>query len=368
VDELSAIEKKALEQAAASDDLEVRRKAMEIANAVSEKRKVMTETAKLLLDTKEASRESKFGRTRYWAGTLTPLLAVFLTGATLLMQTWQYQSSAKLQVDANEDSQWRDAIKNVSMRDTGTTLISAFAMRTFFDSSHYSLQARTVAATLLPHVDNPDGFDNVFFDMLDDNSKPNQAHIVAIAKTIFNSQLDLYHVNVLASQPVKLEFATLKEILGEDDPPTFIQQDPASRKQAVASAWMLDSVSDGLHDLWVSKNGTPQGMDLGGVVLEFGQFDGLDFSRTNLRGGALYHSDFKGVNFTGASFTRKLISNVTLDGADLKGVTDFEESRWEYTNWWKAKCLSPELLAYLEKNDSTATLQNRHEAHSVLCQ
>ena len=87
-DELSAIEKKALEQAAA-DDLEVRRKAMEIANAVSEKRKVMKETAKLLLDTKEASRESKFGRTRYWAGTPTPPLAVFLTGATLLMQTWQ---------------------------------------------------------------------------------------------------------------------------------------------------------------------------------------------------------------------------------------------------------------------------------------
>ena len=367
MDELDAIEKKALEQAVASDDLEVRRKAMEIATAVSEKRNLMMETTKILLDTKEASLEYKFGRTKYWASTLTPLFAVLLTGAALLAQTWQYQSSAKLQVDVSEESQWRDAIKNVSMKDTGTTLISAFAMRTFFDSPHYSVQARTVAATLLPHVDNPDGFDNVLFDMLYDNSKSNQSHIVAVAKTLFNSQLDLYRVSVLANQPVKLEFGTLREILGDDDPPIFIQQDIASRKQAVAAAWMLDSVSDGLHDLWVSKSGTPQGMDLGGVVLEFGQFDGLDFSHANLRGGALYHADFKGVNFAGSSFTRKLISNVSLDGADLSGVTDFADSKWEYTNWWKAKCVSAELLAYLEKNDGTATSENRREAHSLLC-
>ena len=242
MDELDAIEKKALEQAVASDDLEVRRKAMEIATAVSEKRKLMMETTKILLDTKEASLEYKFGRTKYWASTLTPLFAVLLTGAALLAQTWQYQSSAKLQVDVSEESQWRDAIKNVSMKDTGTTLISAFAMRTFFDSPHYSVQARTVAATPLPHVDNPDGFDNVLFDMLYDNSKSNQSHIVAVAKTLFNSQLDLYRVSVLANQPVKLEFGTLREILGDDDPPIFIQQDIASRKQAVAAAWMLDSV------------------------------------------------------------------------------------------------------------------------------
>ena len=253
------------------------------------------------------------------------------------------------------------------MRDTGDTLISAFAMRTFFDSPHYSLQARTVAATLLPHVDNPDGFDNVFFDILDDNSKSNQKHIVAVAKTIFNSQLALYNVNVLANQPVKLEFATLKEILGEDDPPTFIQQDPASRKQSVASAWMLDSVSDGLHDLWVSKNGTRVWI-LEAWFSSLVNSTALIFFAPTCGAAPSIILIFKGVNFAGASFRRKLISNVTLDGVDLKGVADFEVSRWEYTNWWTAKCLSPELLAYLQKNDSTAPLQNRREAYSILCQ
>lgn len=58
---------------------------------------------------------------------------------------------------------------------------------------------------------------------------------------------------------------------------------------------------------------------------------------------------------------------MTLDGADLTGVTDFAESQWEYADWWKAKCLSAQLLAYLEKNDGTATLQNKREAHSVIC-
>jgi len=90
--------------------------------------------------------------------------------------------------------------------------------------------------------------DNIFFDLTDAANTANQAHIIAIAKTLFSSQTDLYRVNVLPNRPKLLESQTLKEMLGDDDPPEFIQEDVMSRRQAAANAWMLDSASDGLNE------------------------------------------------------------------------------------------------------------------------
>ena len=367
MDALDAIERNALEQAMAATDLKDRAQAVEIAKAVSEKRKMIEETKKISLDADEASREKRFARTTHWAATVTPLFAVFLTGAALVLQSQQFSASAKLQIDANEESQWRDAMKNVSFKDPGATLVSAFGMHSFFDSSRYSTHAQIVAATLLPHVDNPDGFDNIFFDLIDTANTANQAHIIAIAKTLFNSQTDLFRVNVLPNLPKLLDSQTLKEMLGDDDPPGFIQQDAMSRRQAAANAWMLDSASDGLNELWVGKKAMPQSADLSGVVLENGNFGGLDFSNAILQGGALYNADFTSAKFTGAVFRRKLVSDAVLDGADLSGVVDFAESKWERSDWWKARCISQELLDYLEKNDATASPENKQAGNAISC-
>lgn len=368
MDELGIIEKKALEQAAAAQTQKELAEALETAKTIAETRKLMEETEKVHLDATEVSREYKFGRAQHWASMLTPLLAVAMTAYTLYNQTQQFRETAKLQTDGNEESEWRDAVKNLSMKDPRTTLLGAFSMHGFFNSPSHANQARTIAATLLPHVDISDGFDNIFFDILDTANTSNQVHVVAIGKTLFNLQMDLFRVNVLANRPSQVDFQTLREMLGDDDPPDFISKDSTSRLEAGARAWMLDSVSDGLSSLWVNNKVTaPRGLDLGGVVFEDGQFDDLDFSNTNLQGGAFFNADFKRANFAGATFTRKLVSNVTLDRADLSGVKNFEESKWENANWWKAKCISRELLEYLEKNDATASPENKQEGNAISC-
>jgi Pentapeptide repeats (8 copies) len=368
MDELDEIEKEALQQAMSATDLKDRAQALEVAKAVSEKRKIMEETRKTKFDADELSSEKKFARTKHWGAAMTPLLAVFLTGAALVLQSWQFRASAALQTQANEESQWRDAIKNVSFKDPGATMVSAFGMHSFFDSPRYSTQARIVAATLLPHVDNSDGFDTIYFDLTDTTDESNQAHIIAISKTLFNLQMELYRVNVLTNRPTRIDLQTLTEMLGDDDPPDFIQRDAASRRQAAANAWMLDSASDGLNDIWsVKKSATPRGTDLSGVILENGNFGGLDFSNAVLQGGALYNADFTGAKFTGAVFRRKLVSDAILDGSDLSGVLDFAESKWERSTWWNAKCISPELLDYLEKNDATASPENKQAGKAIPC-
>lgn len=366
--ELDIIEKKALEQAAAAEAQKERTEALEIAKTIIETRKLAAETEKIRLDAKEVSREYKFGRAAHWASMLTPLLAVALTALTLYNQSRQFSETAKLQADGSEESEWRDAVKNLSMKDARTTLLGAFSMHGFFNSPNHANQARTIAATLLPHVDISDGFDNIFFDILDATNASNQVHVVAIGKTLFNLQMDLFRVSVLANRPSQLDFQTLREMLGDDDPPDFISKESASRLDAGARAWMLDSVSDGLSALWTNnKAAGPRGLDLGGVVLEDGQFNDLDFSNTNLQGGALFNADFKRTRFAGATFTRKLVSNVTLDEADLSGVKNFEESKWEHANWWKAKCISRELLEYLKTNDATASPENKQEGNAISC-
>jgi len=370
-DALDTIEKRAVEQAESSQDPDFTAKALDIAKTVSEMRKLRSETEKITLDANEASREHKAAATRYYMTILTTTSAVALAAATLGFQIWQQRSNTelqtdtqKLQIDANEDSQWRDTVK--TLNSPGTTLVSAFEMGSFFYSKHHSMQARNIAATLLPTLDNPDAFDTVLFDMLDYDDASNGRHIIAISRTVFNSQLDLYGINVGMKQPLRLDFPTLKKILGDDEPPNFISQDVASRKRASVAPWMLDSVSAALLDLWLTKKATP-GKDLGGIVLENGNFNGLDFSHIDLKGGAFYNATFTGANFAGTDFTRRLISHANVAGADLSGVVDFSESKWELTNWWDAKCLSEVLLHYLENNDATASSENKAKAHAISC-
>lgn len=131
---------------------------------------------------------------------------------------------------------------------------------------------------------------------------------------------------------------------------------------------MLDSISDGLNGIRMNKNAVPKGTDLDGVIFRTWPVQWVDFSNANLQGGALYHADFKRTNFAGATLTTKLVSNVTLDGTNPSGVEDFAESKWRYSKWWKAKCISKELLQYLEQNDATTGPENKREANAISCQ
>ncbi len=364
---LDTIEEKALATAVWSQDQDVIAKTLDIAKSVSEKRKLIMEAKKIDLEAEGAAFEHKHARAKYWATVLLPTIA---TAIAISFQAWQFSSSSKQQTSANEDSQWRGAIGSVSLESSNKALVGAFVMDGFFDSSHHSMQARNVAAALLPQLDNTDAFDKVLFDMIDYPDTP-QSHILGIARAIFVSELDLYKVNVSKKHPLKLDFKTVKQILSEYDQPDFIQRDDAKRKRAFAAGWELASVSDALQELWTrqtpNKRVTPREQNLEQVVLAFDDFQGLDFSKAILIGGAFYKTQFKDVSFVGANLRRRLFSGVALDGADLCGITDFDESKWEDTNWWQAKHISKELLDYLEKNDPVAFSNHKDAARKISC-
>ena len=107
---------------------------------------------------------------------------------------------------------------------------------------------------------------------------------------------------------------------------------------------------------------SPKGWRLSGVILEGQEFDGLDFADANLSYGILYDASFKNAKFNQAELINVYVRNVTLDGADFGGVTRFSGSRWENSNWWKAKCIPQSLLDYLLKTGSQPLTSNERSA------
>jgi uncharacterized protein YjbI with pentapeptide repeats len=70
----------------------------------------------------------------------------------------------------------------------------------------------------------------------------------------------------------------------------------------------------------------------------------VDFDRS-----VFSDADLSNAKLAKANLTKTGFRNVKLTGADLSGIKKFEQSTWQNVEWWKAKCISPELYDYLEQ-------------------
>jgi uncharacterized protein YjbI with pentapeptide repeats len=88
----------------------------------------------------------------------------------------------------------------------------------------------------------------------------------------------------------------------------------------------------------------------------------LDFSGAHLDFGIFSKARFKGARFNRATLKDLYVHEAILTGADFGGVTEFEGSRWEESDWWDAKCIPQPMLAYIQKvdhHDLTPEVQSR---------
>jgi len=310
-----------------------------IAAQTAGERAKYAEILKNIADAKKSAFESNLPRWREFLVSVLPLL-------TLLVGFCQFSRTQNQSREAHEDSEWRQALKNVSFRDRKASLMGAFAMQGFFKSDRYSSQAREIAGVLLPHTSNVGGFDEILVSMRQGTNDYNFKDVKGIGQKL---GLDQRTRNGLGNQ-------------APSDPPPFLTEDvnfmsldedlieKDSKLQSQAAAWEIDSVSQALLALWRDqKMGlSPTGETLTTTVLENGTFDDLDFSDSNLRLSFLYHASFKRVKFRNAKLKGIFMDDVQLDGADFSGVSDYEDSEWGSSNWWTAKCVPPKMADYLE--------------------
>lgn len=372
-DQLDAIERHTLEALASDSDPDLQLKRFQILHAIQELRDAPLNAEKVALDLTNARRDLPLQKTRFWATTLTPILAITITAVTFVVttrnQNAQFKQTAEAQSKASESSQWRDAVKSLSVKDSSSSLTAAFAMQGFFD---YEPQARKIASALLPRLTDVKAFDEILADMAGrTTTKVEEADLIGVGQAISFAQRERF--NISGAVPPSGEKS---QFLKHDVFSIDTISNPGPTDITTIAAWELDSVSHRLagiwkredrhdHDLW------PTGINLDAVVLEDAcsdhlNFDGVSFDGSTLRVAVLLDASFKQTSFRKVDLSDTLLKNINLKDANLSGITKFQGSVWIDTNWWEARCIAPDLLTYLVKQ--TKHTLTDEEQRSKNCQ
>ena len=328
-----------------------------IAEATPNEKAKLAETLKNVADARSSNELLRIKRSQLRTTVIAAWIAIIgvvaLAYTTISEQRKQFERLAALQRDANEDTQWRDALKSVSFHDPASSQIAVLAMQGFFGSPQYSSQARAIAALLLPNVSNVYAFDEVLSRMGPPHTDgSNYRDLTGIAQMLGLDQRARFHIAGAAS---KKNTPFLMESLSamKANPKEF---DRDRDQQTRVAAWELDTASRTLRSVWTDKDPqkrlSPSQWQLSGAVLENANFDGLDFTETDFSLGILFNSSFQGAHFNKATLKDTYLRKVALDDADFSGVQVYSGSRWEDSNWWDAKCIPQPLLDYLLEVDS----------------
>jgi hypothetical protein len=245
---------------------------------------------------------------------MVTLLPVILTAATFLLsfsfqihQQAQQNKFQREQVEAQDsaavDSEFRKALEQVIAKDGSSAAVGAYEMESFLDSKHGS-QARAIAASLLPKIDDKFAFDVLFFDLLAGVTQQNQNQIVTINGLLTSQLKDLYWKALHKPRRTQLPkdssfraFVQRPELFFPDT------SDSDQLNQALTKAWELESVSNGLSDIWTGQLGnphpTPAGQELDDLVFIGNNFQGVDFQQAASMSDVDFYGD---CNVQGAKF------------------------------------------------------------------
>jgi hypothetical protein len=355
----------------------IEQNARSLANAATDAQSVLNavEAVRTIRDLQSKQNQSKaLGRVERWAAVLAPsasAIAIFVSVGALAFQMYQFRKNAEAEQAAAETSQWRDAVKNLSLRNDSSVLSSAVQMQSFFGSPRYSTPSRAVASVVLPCVTSGGAFDAVSDEMRMKSNRLNEKDMVVLAQAVTSEDWDLYDsVPESMRKESFAEFledpsdmiADVEEFAAEDT--RYTQNKPDSeadtiaanecererwynpRKRALTDSYNADTISNELAKLWHDREDLDPGptqLDLVGIVLENADLSGVNFS-----GVSLYKTTFNNSDLTGADFSNTKRSNTKLDHAVFSKLIGYAGSKWLGANWWDADGMDCELAKYLQ--------------------
>lgn len=131
-----------------------------IAESTPNEKAKLAETLKNVADARSSNELLRIKRSQVRTTAIVAWIAIIGVAALAFMiisdERKESERLAVLQRNANEDAQWREALKLVSFRDPGSAQFGVLAMQGFFASSQYASQARRdcrpVAAERFKHL------------------------------------------------------------------------------------------------------------------------------------------------------------------------------------------------------------------------
>jgi hypothetical protein len=211
---------------------------------------------------------------------LIPLLPFLVTGATFVLTYISQERQQKQQIEAAMDTEWRKALEHIEGESSSSIAAGAYQMESFFGTKR-DVQARAIAASLLPRVSNPINFDSLFFDLLPGTTQANLHYIVTIDSVLSDRLKELYSRAISSPKKMLPGDQSLGHFIQE--PEAFFDEfkDVDQLAATKSTAWALDSVSSGLNDLWTGSSGlphlTPEKQILDDCIFLNSSFPGVDF-------------------------------------------------------------------------------------------
>jgi len=334
------------------------------------------------------------------------VLAFLLSMGTLIFQYIQFRKTIDEQRETFNRTQWREALKSISVKDDSSVLSSALQMESFFKDPDYSKPSRSLAVALLPLMGSGDQADGLWESMLDNtrNTK-DQLDLISVARTVAAEEEALFRKqrNIVGEMNFsqKLEFLNFikspEEFLTQDNSFPGMEKSKAGDKLALLEAthqaaqvatslpenslhgedeyesdlrsrplkrakgdeWKISSISEGFGSLWRTHGDLkPMGQDFSGVILMGTDFRSVDFSTVT----------FNGI-ITDCDLSETVFDRAQLRDAIIWNVRGFENSSWTGANWWESSLLSCQLATYLsERYPSPGAYSQRVKGWTMPCE
>jgi hypothetical protein len=210
---------------------------------------------------------------------------------------------------ASEDAQWSEAVKTVSQSAKLSPI--AITLNPFLTSKRYDHVAKRTAVQALISTRDVTIFADLF-----------KGAFVPMDWANFDTVLQLDRALSPRLNPL------LEKAWNKEDQFTDMSRLSASEKED------YEYIMTVLKDIGAAMPPLLKGSRPPGQVVD-------------LRSAWFYYCDWSGVNLYEANIENIVVRRVSLKGADLGGITSFDNADFYCTAWWDANRISPELLQYL---------------------
>lgn len=263
----------------------------------------------------------RLGDAQAWAFLAIPFL--ILVGLLVFLPRPNQQAQALR--ETSDDAQFRDVEKTFLAQVTQTgalarpdLLLLTTPLQPYLNDPRYAREASDIAILALSHAASPDGFQDYFVSRNIRIDARNLPAIFALDRALYTN------------------FNELDDALNSDATSyaSLIVGRPLSREQGQRARdgilLELTFLSGKMAAYLRAHRSEPLNADMRRVYFKSIDLSGVLFGKSNLEG-----CQWEGVS---------------LAGADLSGVTEFDNSQWIDASWWDAKSVSKPLLSYLIAN------------------
>lgn len=316
--DLNDLEKETLAALSKSPDLDSLTKGVDALKSIADIR--LTRETPI-----QTSNAFKVQRVQAWAALLVPIASVLALVATVAVQTAQLAATANAANQQREDTEWRDLLSSLKGRSdvVYNDVTIAPRLQSFAESPRYGSETKAIAARLMGHLSNPDGFDDLFSYVFGAVNTGNVVQVIIVSKELRASQRELE-----GRCPAGY------------DCDRGIEPLPANHRLTANDRTVI-ALSNSLSDLYVEQQTVSQKLS--------------DFIRANgavglnLSNASIASADLSGIDFTKADITNAILDRVRLDGATLD-ISKFKNAEFRESNWWDARQISTPLLIYAIHN------------------